>query len=215
MKMVPNMIALASRFEVSFGQVAQRLVSLQDRSGDKKPGLPFFMMEVDQAGTVLRRLGAKGFPSSHFGGNCPKLSLHAAFATPEQVVTERTINPQGDVYVTISCTVEGPTVGPGERHKRTAILLAIEDHHATALLRAKSQEKPKRGAVVVEHSDLHAREIVHAQLLPDPQVQSPVAIGPSCRLCEREDCIERSAPPLTRPLGLDELVQGFGAYGLT
>ncbi|MEP1209101.1 MAG: short-chain fatty acyl-CoA regulator family protein [Rhizobiaceae bacterium] len=210
-----DMIALASRFEVSFGQVAQRLVSLQDKSGDKRPGLPFFMMEVDQAGNVIRRMGAKGFPASSFGGNCPKLAAHAAFALPDQIIAERVINPQGDVYVTLSSTVEGPAVGPGERTKRSAILLGIEDHHATALVRAKAQEKPKRGAVVVETSDHHARAIVHAQLLPDVQAQAPVAIGPSCRLCEREDCIARSAPPLTRPLGLDELVQGFGAYGLT
>ena len=91
------MTALASRFEVSFGQVAQRLVSLQDKSGDKRAGLPFFMMEVDQGGTIVRRLGAKGFPNSHFGGHCPKLSVHAAFASPGEIIVERVVNPQGNV----------------------------------------------------------------------------------------------------------------------
>ncbi len=210
-----DMMALATRFEVSFGQVAQRLVSLQDKSGDKRAGLPFFMMEVDQAGHVIRRLGSKGFPVSHFGGNCPKLAIHSAFASPDEVLAERVMNPQGDVYVSLSCTVEGPSVGPGERPRRTAILLGIEDHHAAALLHARAQEKPKRGALVIDNTDMHARGIIHAQLLPDPQIHGPVPIGPSCRLCEREDCVARSAPPLTRPLGLDDLVQGFGAFGLT
>ena len=100
-----DMAALASRFEVSFGQVAQRLVSLQDKSGDKLAGLPFFMMEVDQGGTVVRRLGAKGFPASHFGGHCPKLSVHAAFASPGDIIVERVIDPQGNVYITLSSTV--------------------------------------------------------------------------------------------------------------
>lgn len=210
-----DMASLASRFEVSFGQVAQRLVSLQDKSGDKRAGLPFFMMEVDQGGTIVRRLGAKGFPSSHFGGHCPKLSVHAAFASPGDIIVERVANPQGNVYITISSTVEGPQVEAGHRPQRSAILLAIEDHYASAVLGAKAQQKPKRGAVVIENEDLHSRAIIHAQLLPDPQNQAPLAIGPSCRLCEREDCLARSAPPLTRPLGLDDLVQGFGAYGLT
>ncbi|MEP0942542.1 MAG: short-chain fatty acyl-CoA regulator family protein [Rhizobiaceae bacterium] len=210
-----DMSALASRFEVSFGQVAQRLVSLQDKSGDKRAGLPFFMMEVDQGGTIVRRLGAKGFPTSHFGGHCPKLSVHAAFAAPGEILVERVINPQGNVYIALSSTVEGPQVEAGQRPQRSAIMLAIEDHYAGAVLGANAHKKSKRGAVVVETEDLLSRALVHAQLLPDPQVKPPLTIGPSCRLCERDDCLARSAPPLTRPLGLDDLVQGFGAYGLT
>lgn len=210
-----DMTALANRFEVSFGQAAQRLVSLQDKSGDARAGLPFFMMEVDQGGNVIRRLGARGFPASRFGGQCPKLAIHAAFGAPGEVISERVINPQGDVYLTICSTVEGPQVEAGERRKRSAILLGIADRHASRVLKTEAGDKPKRGAVVVDNEDIPSRKIVHAQLLPDPHIQAPVAIGPACRLCEREDCIARSAPPLTRPLGLDDLVQGFGAYGLT
>jgi hypothetical protein len=210
-----NLPALASRFEASFSQIAQRLVSLQDKSADKKPGPPFFMMEVDQGGTVIRRLGARGFPASQFGGRCPKLAVHAAFAVSGDIIAERVINPQGRVYLTLSCSVDGPRVGPGERQKRSAVLLGIEDHRATALLTAKGKEIPRRDAVVVEHEDLVTQSIVHSTQLASPHNQPPVSIGPSCRLCERQDCIARSEPPLTRPQGLDELVQGFGAYGLT
>ncbi len=214
-KVFHDMMILTTRFETGFGQVSQRLVSLQDKSSGNQAGLPFFMMEVDQGGNLLRRLGAKGFPVANFGGNCPKLAIHAAFSTPGEVITERVINPEGEVYLTICRTVDGPQAGAGERPKRTAVLLGLKDNYAKAIISAKEGGVGKRKTVVLEQEDTHARQIAHARLIPDLVKQPPVSIGPACRLCERHDCIARSTPPLTRPLGLDDLVQGFGAYGLT
>ncbi|MGI9354556.1 MAG: short-chain fatty acyl-CoA regulator family protein, partial [Rhizobiaceae bacterium] len=157
--------------------------------------------------------GAKGFPLARFGGHCPKLAIHAAFARPDDVIAERVASPDGDVWLTMSRTVDGPLSAAGERPRRLAVLLGIEDTHAREVLQAASGAS-KRGTVI-SASDIHTRMIAHSKLLPDPQVQRPIPIGPACRLCERHDCVARSAPPLTRPLGLDDLVQGFGAYGLT
>ena len=39
-----------------------------------------------------------------------------------------------------------------------------------------------------------------------------IAIGPSCRLCERQGCLSRAEAPLTRPLGLDEMVTGLSVF---
>ncbi|MEM9732359.1 MAG: short-chain fatty acyl-CoA regulator family protein [Pseudomonadota bacterium] len=206
---------LTTRFEASFAQVAERLVSLQDRSGGRRASQQFFMMQVDQAGNVLRRLGARGFPTAQFGGNCPKLALHAAFERAGELLTERVMTMEGDVYLTMSSTVDGPQTATNARPIRTAVLLGLEDSYAKTIMAAKSDAVPLRGTVFVEQDDQHARTIAHARLLPDLEKQPPVAIGPSCRLCEREDCLTRSAPPLTKPLGLDELTQGFGAYGLS
>jgi len=214
-KLSNDIVKLATRFEMGFSQVAQRLVSLQDKSGGNRAGLPFFMMEVDQGGNLIRRVGAKGFPASRFGGNCPKLPVHAAFASPGQVITERVINPQGEVYLTLATCIDGPQMEAGERPNRNAVLLGIEDSHATAIMGAKSEDKPKRGTFIIEQDDVYARTIAHARTIPDVTTKAPLPIGPACRLCERSDCVARSAPPLTRPLGLDDLVQGFGAYGLT
>nr|WP_245415234.1 short-chain fatty acyl-CoA regulator family protein [Hoeflea marina] len=36
--------------------------------------------------------------------------------------------------------------------------------------------------------------------------------GPACRLCERSGCLARAEPPITRPLGLDEMVTGLSAF---
>lgn len=206
---------LTARFEASFAQVAQRLVAMQDKSGGKRAGLPFFMLEVDQAGTVLRRVGAKGFPTSRFGGNCPKLAIHAAFSTPGAILAERVAMPNGDVFLTICRTLDGPIAGAGERPRRTAVLLGIEDEHGKAMLKANQQSEGKSAGVVFSGDDIATRAISHAQLLPDTRVSPPVPVGSTCRLCERADCVARAAPPITKPLGLDDLVQGFGAYGLT
>lgn len=210
-----DLAVLANRFQASLSQISERLVSLQDKSADKRVGPACFMMEVDEGGTVIRRIGAKGFPLSRFGGNCPKLAIHAAFRSPGDIIAERVINPRGDVFLTLSMSVDGPLSAAGERRKRTAVLLGLEDKEATALLSAGDDEKPKKGKAITGSRKASVNQIVHAKLLPDATITKPVAIGASCRLCERDDCIARSAPPYTRPLGLDDLVQGFGAYGLT
>ncbi|MEM0977864.1 MAG: short-chain fatty acyl-CoA regulator family protein [Pseudomonadota bacterium] len=39
-----------------------------------------------------------------------------------------------------------------------------------------------------------------------------VEIGPDCRLCERKSCLYRAAPPVTRPLALDDLSAGLSDH---
>jgi predicted transcriptional regulator len=39
-----------------------------------------------------------------------------------------------------------------------------------------------------------------------------VAVGTACRLCERQGCLARAEPPVTRPLGLDEMVAGLSLF---
>jgi predicted transcriptional regulator len=41
---------------------------------------------------------------------------------------------------------------------------------------------------------------------------SATLVGPACRLCERVGCLARAEPPVTRPLGLDEMVTGLSAF---
>jgi predicted transcriptional regulator len=41
---------------------------------------------------------------------------------------------------------------------------------------------------------------------------APTPVGAACRLCERQGCLARAEPPLTRPLGLDEMVTGLSAF---
>lgn len=179
---------LRSRFGVSFDQAANRLTSLA-RPGQE--GVPFFLQEIDHAGTRVRRSGVPGFPHGRFGGGCPKLPVHAAFAQPGQILSEAAEMPNGATFLVIARTLEGPQGAFAERPRRTAILLGCD----------------------IEHRDA----VIYADALPamtsDPKrSDTRILIGPICRLCERVGCLSRAEPPVTRPLGLDEMVTGLSAF---
>lgn len=185
---------LRARFAVSFEQAANRLTSLQRQNAS---GVPFFLMEIDHAGNRFRRAGAQGFPHGRFGGGCPKLPAHAAFSQPAQILVEAVEMPDGAEFLTIARTLEGPLGGFGERPRRTAMLLGCD----------------------IGFRD----EIVYAAVLPagppgsgpapgKPTQIAATPIGPACRLCERTGCLSRAEPPITRPLGLDEMVTGLSAF---
>ncbi|TDK35064.1 XRE family transcriptional regulator [Rhizobium deserti] len=147
-------------------------------------GLSFFLMELDHAGNAIRRRGAHGFPQARFGGACPKLGVYAAFAQPGQILAERVEMPDGATFMTLSRTVDGPQSAFGERLRRTALILGTEFSGGLETVFTDAGE----GA------------------LPT------VLAGPACRFCERQGCLSRAEPPLTRPLGLDEMVTGLSAF---
>ncbi|MGU3398874.1 short-chain fatty acyl-CoA regulator family protein [Brucellaceae bacterium D45D] len=68
-------------------------------------------------------------------------------------------------------------------------------------------ERPRRTALLLGCAMEGASETVYGI-----EKSVPTAIGPACRLCERQGCITRAEPPLTRPLGLDEMVAGLSAF---
>ena len=172
---------LRARFNVSFEQVVCRLTTLT-RSGSN--AIPFFLIEIDNAGNILRKSGAAGFPQGGFGGHCPKLNIHAAFSQPGQVLAELVEMPDGQGFLTVARSLDGPQAGYGERVRRTDIMLACDRQFA--------------------------RDTVYGSILGEG---APViAIGPACRLCERQGCLSRAEAPLTRPLGLDEMVTGLSVF---
>ncbi len=180
---------LRSRFGVSFEQAANRLTMLQRQGA---AGVPFFMLEIDNAGNRFRKAGAQGFPQSRFGGGCPKLPVHAAFTQPGQIFVEAVEMPDGAEFLCVARTLEGPQGGFSERPRRTAILLGCD----------------------IAFRD----EIVYGAALPGPSAGgkpgavAATPVGPACRLCERSGCLSRAEPPVTRPLGLDEMVTGLSAF---
>ncbi len=184
---------LKSRFGVSFEQAANRLTMLA-RPGAS--GVPFFMLEVDNAGHRFRRAGTQGFPQQRFGGGCPKLSVHAAFTQPGQIIVEAVEMPDGAEFLTISRTLEGPQGAFSDRPRRTAILIGCdigfrdETVYGAALPGVAPGTAGKTG-----------RDSVPA-----------ILVGAACRLCERSGCLARAEPPVTRPLGLDEMVTGLSAF---
>lgn len=180
---------LKSRFGVSFEQAANRLTTLQRQGA---AGVPFFMLEVDNAGNRFRRAGAQGFPQSRFGGGCPKLPVHAAFMQPGQILVEAVEMPDGAEFLTVARTLEGPQGAFSERPRRTALLIGCDIGFRDEIVYSAALPGTAPGA---------AKGSVPA-----------TPVGPACRLCERSGCLARAEPPVTRPLGLDEMVTGLSAF---
>ncbi|MEW7007032.1 MULTISPECIES: helix-turn-helix domain-containing protein [unclassified Lentilitoribacter] len=172
--------ALSAQFNVSFEQVATRLTTLQRPD---LPAVPYFLLEVDNAGNIVRRAGAKGYPRSQFGGACPKHSIYSAFALPGQVFTNQVKLPDGTDFITLSRTVDGLKGSLNDPVRRTAIMLCCSSEYADQ---------------IGYSSDI-------GQL-------TNIEVGPTCRLCERQGCVSRAEPSITRPLGLDEMVSGLSAF---
>jgi predicted transcriptional regulator len=110
--------------------------------------------------------------------------VHAAFTQPGQIFVEAVEMPDGAEFLCVARTLEGPQGAFNERPRRTALLLGCD----------------------IAYKD----EVVYGAALPGSGSVTPV--GPACRLCERSGCLSRAAPPVTRPLGLDEMVTGLSAF---
>ena len=176
---------LRARFRVSWEQAAMRMTTL---GHDPSAAIPFFAAEIDHAGHPIRRVGAQGFPQARFGGRCPKLPIHSTFAEPGRVLVEAVEMPDGAEFLAIARTLEGPQAAFNERPRRTALMLGCD--------------------IAFAGETVYGRATTRADHKSTP-------IGPSCRLCERQGCMARAEPPLTRPLGLDEMVTGFFAFDYT
>jgi predicted transcriptional regulator len=152
------------------------------------------MLEVDNAGHRFRKAGAQGFPQSRFGGGCPKLPVHAAFAQPGQLLVEAVEMPDGAEFLTIARTLEGPQGAFNERPRRTAMLLGCDIGFRDEIVYGAALPGVTAGAGAKA-----------GQVAATP-------VGPACRLCERSGCLARAEPPVTRPLGLDEMATGLSAF---
>ncbi|MGN6536004.1 MAG: short-chain fatty acyl-CoA regulator family protein, partial [Mesorhizobium sp.] len=82
-------------------------------------------------------------------------------------------------------------------------------------------ERPRRTALLIGCDIGFKDEIVYGAALPAAAPgnagkgavgATATPIGPACRLCERAGCLARAEPPVTRPLGLDEMVTGLSAF---
>lgn len=175
---------LSRLFGASFEQVAHRLTTLQ------KPGMegvPFFFIRVDAAGNVSKRLDGAGFPFARHGGSCPLWSLHQAFCSPRQILTQWVELPDGERFFSIVRTV---TAGGGA-------------HNAPRVERA----------IALGCAAKHAHRLIYTEGR-DLSAETPTPIGVSCRLCHRVDCIARAEPPIGRQLLADDYRRATAPFGL-
>jgi predicted transcriptional regulator/transcriptional regulator with XRE-family HTH domain len=174
---------LATRFGASIEQVAHRLSTLQ-RPGAK--GVPFFFVRVDQAGTITKRHSATRLQFARFGGACPLWNVHRAFETPGRFLRQLAETPDGVRYISLARDVSKPGGSFGAPVRRYAIALGCELRHADALVYADNLDVTNDSAY-------------------EP-------IGISCRICERQDCHQRSVPPLERRLTINADQRGVLPY---
>lgn len=146
-------------------------------------GVPFFLIKIDSAGLISKRFAGDSFPFARFGGACPRWNIHQAFGTPGEIVTELVETPDGQRYFTMARAMPRDT--KSDSKSMVAIALGCEAQHA--------------GRIV--HADAH-----------DLERAAVTAIGPTCHICERVACPDRSLPPVTRSLELHPLQRSVSPY---
>jgi predicted transcriptional regulator/transcriptional regulator with XRE-family HTH domain len=157
-------------------------LSTLQRPGAK--GIPFFFVRVDQAGTITKRHSATRLQFARFGGACPLWNVHRAFETPGHFLRQLAETPDGARYLCLARDVSKPGGAYLAPVRRYAIGLGCEVAHAGSL-------------VYSDGLDLKGRF--------EP-------IGVSCRICERQECHQRSVPPLERRLRVDPDKRGILPY---
>jgi predicted transcriptional regulator/DNA-binding XRE family transcriptional regulator len=173
---------LCAEFGASVEQVSHRLTTL-GRSGAR--GIPFFMLRVDAAGNISKRFAGDSFPFSRFGGTCPRWNLHAVFQTPGRVATQLVETPDGQLFFTISRTVERAVRLDPRESSQLAIGLGCDVKHAPRIV----------------YSD--GIDLAHPYVTP---------IGPACTICPRLRCPQRAAAPAGRTLAVVETQKTISPY---
>ena len=178
---------LQQRFQVGVETVCHRLSTLQ-RPGAR--GVPFYFVRVDQAGNISKRQSASSFHFARHGGACPLWHVHEAFAQPGRLLTQIAEMPDGSRYFGIARTIE---------------------RHGGGGFRARR----KHFAIGLGCDLAHARELVYADGLdlgPQAVATGAVPIGPGCRVCPREHCVQRAFPPAGRALLADSDSESLVSY---
>jgi predicted transcriptional regulator len=173
---------LCARFGASVEQVAHRLTTL-GRNGAR--GIPFFMLRVDSAGNISKRFAGESFPFSRFGGTCPRWNLHAAFQTPGRVTTQTVETPDGQLFFTVSRTVDRSVRLDPRESSLLAIGLGCDAKYAGKIVYAEGLD------------------------LARPHV---TPIGPACTICPRIRCPQRAAAPAGRVLAVNPLQKTISPY---
>lgn len=178
--------ALARHFGASFEQTAHRLTTLQKPGHEK---VPFFFIRVDPAGNVSKRLDGAGFPFARHGGGCPLWSVHHAFRTPREIVTQWLELPDGQRFFSIARTVTAGGGAFGAPRVERAIALGCAAEHAGKLIYTQDQ--------------------------PDLGAEGATPIGVTCHLCQRTECTARSAPPTGRQILSDDVRRTSLPFGFS
>ncbi|MFI9645798.1 short-chain fatty acyl-CoA regulator family protein [Streptomyces sp. NPDC052040] len=177
---------LTDRYGLGYETVCHRLSTLQR---PRLRGVPFSFVRVDRAGNMSKRQSASGFHFSRAGGTCPLWNVYEAFASPGRIHVQIAEMPDGQRYLWTARAVTRHRGGWGEPGKTFAIGLGCEIRHA--------------------------HRLVYSDGLDLSNASAATPIGMGCRVCEHLECPQRAAPPLGRPLRIDQNTSTFVPYPIT
>jgi predicted transcriptional regulator/DNA-binding XRE family transcriptional regulator len=181
---------LGHRFRTGYEQVCHRLTTLRRKGME---GVPFHLVKVDLAGNLAKRFDGSGIRFARFGGGCARWGVHQAFLQP------------GRIHVQVSEMAE-PGERPGAGQRYLTIARTVATRHAGF-----------HGAETIHALELgcrveHAHRVIYADSV-DLDRADVVPIGVNCRVCEREDCVQRAFPNVRRVPLLDAAVRRAAFYG--
>ena len=131
---------------------------------------------------------AVGDHFARLGGSCPRWIAHEALWQPGRILTQVVELPDGQRYFTLATAIGRPGAGFRRSGPRQILALGCDIAHAAQLVYADG---------IAVHSD---------------EVAEP--IGPSCRLCERSDCVMRAYAPSGVDLDINESLRPGVPYAL-
>ncbi len=174
---------LSERFGVGFETVGHRLSTMRHAHGHS---IPFFFVRVDRAGNISKRQSSADFHFSRTGGTCPLWNVYDAFSQPGKILTQHARMPDGRTYLWIARTVEHRLGGYGAPHRIFAVALGCDARHA--------------------------HRLVYGDGLAADAIERATPIGSGCRVCDRDNCVQRAFPALGRPLSIDPNARRFAPY---
>ncbi|MDP3277609.1 MAG: short-chain fatty acyl-CoA regulator family protein [Deltaproteobacteria bacterium] len=177
---------LGRRFRVGFEQVAHRLTTLR-RPGNE--GVPFHFLRIDVAGNISKRFSGSGIRFARFSGACPRWNVFAAFQTPGMIRIQLSRMPEGHTFFCIARTIQKDAGGYHSQQPVMAIGLGCDARFA--------------------------RELVYSDGVDLERAETAIAVGVTCRLCERTDCDQRAVPSLRAPLRINENLRGASPYSVS
>lgn len=176
---------LGRRFRVGFEQAAHRVTTLRRKGAE---GVPFHMLRIDVAGNISKRFSGSGIRFARFSGACPRWNVFAAFQTPNMIRIQVSKMLDGQSYFCIARTIQKDSGGFHQQQPVLAIGLGCRTEFA--------------------------RELVYSDGVALDTPGTAIAVGVTCRQCERTDCDERAVPSVRAPLAIDENVRGASLYAV-
>ena len=174
---------IAAAFGVTFEQVAHRLTTLQ-ASG--KQGIPFFLIRLDRAGNITKRVNPNNAVLADFGGRCSVWNIHNALQSPNVVLTQAVELPDGTRYATIARTTDRSVYSRKTQDRRMIVALGCELQFAN--------------------------DITYFDESGHRFDQDPAQIGLNCQTCARHHCAQRAHHPLHVTLNFETHRRGATRY---